>query len=129
MWRCDRIFEGQRGPDFTLLMGSEIRQPLQDVCILSPARESARMAAQRSGASNCLALHLEIYGRVAIRRVDAGVPEPMADRRRIHPGLEEMDRRAMAHAVRMKSFPRQGRSDRLRILEVLGQDVPDAEAG
>ena len=46
----------------------------------------------------------------------------------VDPGFQEMDRRAMAHTVRMEVFPPQCGDGRLGALQICGEQVTDPKA-
>src|SRR3990172_8557907 len=94
--------------------GSEGLEPLDDRGVLTPRSDTSRRSGDRLCLGDRLPLHLEVDCGVAVGRVDAGVPEPMADGGEIDSGLEEMDGRGMAHRVRVKTLTSEARHHGLR---------------
>ena len=72
---------------------SECFQPLQDRGIGAPTRQ--RFRGWCVSALQDLALQVEVNGGILIRRVDAGMAEPLPDRAQVDPGFQQMYRGAM----------------------------------
>src|SRR5437870_7102215 len=108
--------------------GSQGLEPLEDRRVAPPRSRGARCRADGLRAGEGGPLEVEVDGGVLRRRVDAGVTEPAADGREIDARLEEMNRRAVAEAVRMEAFAGEGGRHGACAHEVLREYVADAEA-
>jgi hypothetical protein len=60
----------------------------------------------RLNAFDGFALHLKVNGGIAVRRVEVGMPQPLADRRQIYSGLQKGDRFAMPHTIWVYRCPK-----------------------
>ena len=93
--------------NFTFLNGNKPTskgfQPGQKILVGSPARQPGRLG-DRFRFGDGRAFGFQIDGDVFVRRIDAGVPQPMGNGAEIHSGFEQMDCGAVAKAVRMDSF-------------------------
>ena len=72
-----------------------------------------------AGLRERLSFHLEVDGRVPVRGRDAGVAKPLTDRDDVDAGAEQVDGRAVPHAVGMETLSAQGRDGGLRLGAVL----------
>jgi hypothetical protein len=78
-------------------------------------------------AFDSFAFHLKINGGIAVRRVEISMAQPLTDRRQIHSGLQQSDRCAVPHAVRVEPLGAKTGSGSLSVFQALVQDVPDSE--
>ena len=120
----------RRSQDSTLpIASSECFKPFQHGSVRAPPGRPGGGAGGGAGLRERLPLHVEIDGGVAVCGRDAGVAEPLADRDDVDAGAEQVDGRAVSHAVGMKALGTQGRHRGLRAGAVLLQQVADAESG
>lgn len=111
----------------TLFCFSKGFQPFKDCVIVTPWLSASSLALHRLNAFDGFALHLKINGGIAVRRVEVGMPQPLTDRRHIHSRLQEGDRRAVPHAVRVEPLGAKTWSGNLGMFQALVQDVSDSE--
>jgi hypothetical protein len=108
---------------------SEGLKPLKDRGVLSPGSEGGVDLAEGACFGNGGALRRQVDRRVAIRCLDAGVSEPVADCHEVDSSLEKMNGARVTQHVRVDTLGSEGCSSGARVPGLLAQDVPDTEAG
>ena len=96
---------------------------------MTPWLRTSFFALHRLNAFDGFSLHIEINGGIAVRCVEIGVTQPLTDRRQIHSRLQEGDRCAVPHAMRVEPLGAKAGSGSLSVFQALVQDVPDSETG
>jgi hypothetical protein len=105
--RCPREFSFVRGvgledeitdavvhrgvADWPLHVSSERFEPFQDRCVRAPQCEPGGDGIEGSRLLDGLPLHLEIDGRVSVRRGHTGVTKPLTDRDDVDARSERVD--------------------------------------
>ena len=107
---------------------SECFKPFEYGRVCAPQGRSRGVEGGGTRLRERLSFHVEIDGRVPVRGRDTGVAEPLTDRNDIDAGAEQVDSRAVPHAVGMETLDAQGRHGGLRASAVLLQQVADAES-
>ena len=108
---------------------SERLKPFQHGRVGAPRGGPRSGSGGGAGLRESLPLHVEVDGGVPVRGRDAGVAEPLTDRDDVDAGAEQVNRRAVPHAVGMEALGAQGRDGGLRTGAVLLEQVTDAESG
>ena len=117
---------GRRTPHYRS-PSSECFKPFKHGRVCAPQGRPRGGAGGGASLRERLSFHVEIDGRVPVRGRDAGVTEPLTDRDDVDAGAEQVDSRAVPHAVGMEALGAQGRHGGLRASAVLLQQVADAE--
>jgi hypothetical protein len=117
-----------RGCVLHITQSLEGLEPLEDRRVGPPGGLPARPPVSGLDPADGFPLGFEIDRRIAIGGLDAGATKPVADGYEIDTGLEKMDGRAVAHAVRVQALGCERRQSEASTVTVLGQDVAGAVA-
>jgi hypothetical protein len=107
---------------------SEGFEPCEDRRVRPPQRKSTRRVIDRSRLLDCFSLHLEVDGRIPIRRGHTGVTKPLTDGDDVDARSKQVYGGTVSHAVGVQPLRRQRRRRLPRLRAVLREDIAHAES-
>ncbi|EPZ16249.1 hypothetical protein M622_13555 [Thauera terpenica 58Eu] len=110
------------------IASSQPSQPSDEVDVNARAGLGGRSQGFRKHLGKRLAFRVQVGTCVLHRRVQGGMPKPLADRREVNSGLEQVNRRGMSQRVGVYPLLLQGARRGCTGRDVLVEQIPDTEA-
>lgn len=110
------------------IASSQPSQPSDEVDVNARAGLGGRSQGFRKHLGKRLAFQVQVGTCVLHRRVQGGMPKPLADRREVNSGLEQVNRRGMSQRVGVYPLLLQGARRGCTGRDVLVEQIPDTEA-
>ena len=110
------------------IASSQPSQPSDEVDVNARAGLGGRSQGFRKHLGKRLAFQVQVGTCVLHRRVQGGMPKPLADRREVNSGLEQVNCRGMSQRVGVYPLLLQGARRGCTGRDVLVEQIPDTEA-